>query len=186
VFLRNIGVMLVLFTFFVTGANSGTLIVFDYLNSPGIGTVRVKANAIKKVSLSLSDSVGNNLVSASGVDFGDVDTDGNTSSTGVTGVSLGVGKAEYLATFVFNVSRTGSGNISLLVQRSVAGNFNSADGVVIQDDAGASQALSGTGNQVTVVDNRPEGTFAKGMGVRIYDSDAGNLSTILLFTASAL
>ena len=167
-------------------ASSGSITVFQNTASPGSGAVAVKANAIKKVTLSISDTGANNLVSGTGIDFGDVDADGNQSSSGINGVPIAGGKSEYKTSFNFDVSRTGSGNVSLMVQRSVAGNFNSTDGVVVQDDAGAVQSLAGTGNQVSVLSDRAEGSYSKDLGVRIYSADAGSLSSTLLFTASAL
>lgn len=154
--------------------------------SSGSGQIEVRANAIKKVTLVIRDTGSNNLVSDSGIDFGEVDASANVSSTGIAGSVVDANTAEYRAPFVFAVNRTGSGKVSLTVHRSVAGNFNATDGVVIEDSAGAIQPLSGVGSAVTVVDNQDEGNFNKELGIRVRGSDAGAMSSTLTFTASAL
>ena len=165
---------------------AGTKSVIDHATSPGSGTVEVKANATRKVSLDISDSGSNNLVSNTGIDFGDVDAEGTLSSSGLTGTAIDGDTAEYKTSFDFAVSRTGNGNVTLAVSRTAAGSFSATDGIRVEDSAGALQSLAGSGNTVTLISNQAEGTFSKQLGVRIHGADSGALTSTLTFTATAL
>ncbi len=178
--------LIVLFSLVGANLRAGQATLINNGASPGSGQIEVRANAVKKVTLVISDSGANSLVSETGIDFGQVDSDGNVSSTGITGTSAGADAAQYLAPFVFSVNRTGTGNVSLSVRRSIAGNFSATDGVMIEDSAGVVQPLSGAGTSVTVVDTQAEGNFNKQLGIRVHSADSGALSSTLTFTASAL
>ncbi|MBI4405317.1 MAG: hypothetical protein HY537_14230 [Deltaproteobacteria bacterium] len=163
----------------------GSYTVIDKKPTPASGTIELKATVTKKVSLSVRDTASNNLVQPTGIiDFGDVDADGTPGS--VPGIPAGPGKARYEADFIFAATRSGSGNVTLSAERSVAGTFNAFDGVLITDDGGTLQPLSGTGGAVTVIESRPEGEFTKKLGVIIYSADSGVLTSTLRFTLSIL
>ncbi|MBI4402824.1 MAG: hypothetical protein HY537_01610 [Deltaproteobacteria bacterium] len=181
--LRLIKLLIVLAPAAVLAEGSYTII--DKQPTPATGTIEVKANVTKKVSLTVSDTATNDLVKPTGmIDFGDVDADGTAGK--VPGIPVTADKARYEADFIFSAARSGSGNVTLTAERSVAGTFNATDGVLIGDDAGALQPLAGTGGAVTVVDTKPEGDFTKKLGIMVYSSDSGTLSSTLRFTLSAL
>lgn len=163
---------------------AGTIQVIDKKASPGTGTVQVRCNVNKKVSLSITDTGANDLVGPTGIDFGDVDADGTNGK--VPGTPQGADKARYVADFIFSATRTGTGNVTLTAERSIAGNFDATDGILVGDDGGALQPLSGAGGTVTVISNKPEGDFTKQLGITVHSSDSGALSSTLRFTLSAL
>src|SRR5688572_29853134 len=103
---------------FVSNAWAGTYQVINKGPSGSQGTIEVKANAVKRVSLAISDTGMNDLVGPGGIDFGDVDADGNAGK--VAGTALGT-KATYVGDFVFSATRSGNGNVTLVAERSVAG-----------------------------------------------------------------
>ena len=164
-------------------AIAGTKQVIDKQPSGASGTVEVKANVVRKVSLSITDTGANDLVGPTGIDFGTVDADG---TPGKLPGSIVGDHAEYTGDFIFSASRSGNGNVTLTAERSVAGNFNVANGVTIEDANGVVQPLSGAGGAITVINNRPKGDFTKKLGISVHSSDVGVLTTTLRFTLSAL
>lgn len=166
-----------------SSAHAGTVQLIDKGASGANGTVEVKANVPKKVSLSISDTGANDLVSSGGIDFGSVDADGTPGV--LPGISLG-DRAQYVGEFIFSATRSGIGNVTLTVERSVAGTFNATDGVVIEDDAGVLQSLDGGGTPVSVINDQAEGDFTKKLGITVHEDDLGALNSTLRFTLSAL
>lgn len=164
-------------------ASAGTLTIIDKKPSGSSGTVEVKCNVTKKVSLTIADTGANDLVSPSGIDFGDVDADGTPGK--VPGTPLG-DRAQYIADFILSATRSGTGNVTLSARRSVAGNLHSSDGVVIEDSSGKVQSLNGAGDAITVINSSPEGDFNKKLGVTVHADDNGALSSTVQFTLSAL
>ncbi len=162
---------------------AGTLTVIDKKPSGSSGTVEVRCNVSKKVSLAVSDTGANDLVSPSGIDFGDVDADGTPGK--IPGTPLG-DRAQYVGNFILSATRSGNGNVTLTARRSVAGNLNSTDGVVIEDSSGLVKNLNGAGDAVTVVSSAPEGDFNRQLGVTVHADDSGSLTSTVQFTLSAL
>ena len=162
---------------------AGTKQVIDKQPSGANGTCEVKANVVRKVSLSITDTGANDLISPAGIDFGTVDADG---TPGKLPGSIVGDHAEYIGNFIFSATRTGSGNVTLTAERSVAGNFNATNGILIEDSNGSNQPLSAIGGAVTVINNKPKGDFTKKLGISVHSSDVGALNTTLRFTLSAL
>lgn len=162
---------------------AGTLTVIDKKPSGSSGTIEVKCNVSKKVTLTIADAGANDLVSPSGIDFGDVDADGTPGK--VPGTPLG-DRAEYVTNFILSATRSGNGNVTLSARRSVAGNLNASDGVLIENSSGTLQSLSGAGDAVTVINSSPEGDFNKKLGVTVHADDSGTLTSTVQFTLSAL
>ena len=107
-----------LFSFVSFIAWAGTTQVIDKKPSGSSGTVQIRCNVAKKVSLAISDTGANDLVDPGGIiDFGDVDADGTPGK--VPGTPLG-DRAKYVADFRFTATRTGNGNVTLSAERSVA------------------------------------------------------------------
>lgn len=168
---------------FATSAYGGSLSVIDHQNSGASGNVNIKANAIRKVTLTISDTGVNDVVTPAGLDFGEVDADGTTGA--VPGTALG-DHAQYVAGFILNATRSGSGNVSLTVDRPVAGTLNAKDGVLVEDDSGNLQGLASGSSAITVINNKAEGGFNKKIGITVHSDDAGALNSVVRFTLSAL
>jgi hypothetical protein len=164
-------------------AIAGSLVLIDKQPTGSSGTVDVKCNVTKKVSLSIADVGQNDLVSNAGIDFGNVDADGTTGK--VPGTIVG-NHAQYVADFMLSATRTGTGKVTLTAKRSVKGNFNDTDGILIEDNGGLLQALNGSGSSVTVMDSQDEGDFNKKLGINVYSEDNGVLTSTVQFTLSAL
>ena len=181
--LRSIQLFTVILAFIATNAYAGSISVIDNQNSGASGNVNIKANAIRKVSLTISDTGANDVVTPAGLDFGEVDADGTTGS--VPGVALG-DRAQYVAGFILNATRSGSGTVSLTVDRPAAGTLNAQDGVVVEDDTGNLKSLAAGTSTVSVIDNKAEGGFNKKIGITVHSDDQGNLNSVVRFTLSAL
>lgn len=166
-----------------TAAFAGTVTLINNQPSGSSGTIEVKCNVQQKVTLTIADSGANSLVSPTGIDFGSVDASGTPGS--VPGTVVG-GNAQYVTHFILSANRTGSGNVTLTARRSVAGNFNAADGVLIDDSTGTTKPLDGAGTPVTVVSSSPAGDFNKRLGITVHSSDSGSLASTVQFTLSAL
>lgn len=162
---------------------AGTVTVIDKQPSGSSGTVEVKCNVTKKVSLSVSDTGANDLVGPSGIDFGDVDADGTPGK--IPGTPLG-DRAQYIGNFILSATRSGNGSVTLMARRSVAGNLNTTDGVVIEDSAGVVKNLNAAGDAVKVINSSPEGDFNRQLGVTVHADDSGALTSTVQFTLSAL
>lgn len=160
------------------------LVVIDKQPSGSSGNVEVRCTVSKKVSLVISDTGANDLVTATGIDFGDVDAEGTPGK--VAGTPVGPDKARYVAPFVFSATRTGTGNVTLSADRIMPGTLNSSDGILIEDNGGALQSLSAGGPAVTILNGQPEGDHTKQLGITVHSNDEGVLSSIVRFTLSAL
>ncbi len=162
---------------------AGTIVVIDKKPSGSSGNVDVRANVSRKVTLAISDTGANDLVGASGIDFGEVDSDGTPGK--VPGVPVGPDKAQYVADFVFSATRTGTGNVSLSADRPTPGTFNNTDGILMEDDGGTLQNLSAGGASVSVIGSKPEGDHSKRLGITVHSEDSGTLNSTVRFTLSA-
>ncbi|MBI1860484.1 MAG: hypothetical protein HYR96_06165 [Deltaproteobacteria bacterium] len=179
----NLITKLSLMTWVATTAFAGTLTIINNQTSGSSGTVDVKCNVQQKVTLTIADTGANSLVSPTGIDFGNVDASGTPGAVPGTAVA---GGAQYVTNFILSANRTGSGNVTLTARRSVAGNFNATDGVLIDDSSGTTRPLDGAGTPVTVVASSAAGDFNKRLGITVHSADSGSLVSTVQFTLSAL
>lgn len=168
--------------------SAGVSDLIHFQPSGSHGHLSVYANAGGVVSLRIEDSptLGGNLVSQQGINFGDVNNLGSTQTPGVKGTAIGkVG--HYEAEFLLSAERSGDGGVTLHCQRSSAGNFNAKNGVEIDDGNGVLRPLSAHfDHSVTVLSHAPSGTYEKTLAINIYPQDRGQLRTVLKFTLCAL
>ena len=169
-------------------ANAGVMDIIHFQPSGSSGSLAVLASASGVVSLQIEDNPtgGGNLVSGSGINFGDVNNLGTTQTPGINAWPIGkIG--HYEARFSLTAERSGEGTITLHCSRPQPGNFNANNGVEIENDKGQLKPLSAHFEQtVDVLSNAVSGTYDKRIAINIYPQDRGQLKTVLKFTMCAL
>ncbi|MBI1860485.1 MAG: hypothetical protein HYR96_06170 [Deltaproteobacteria bacterium] len=166
----------------------GVYDIIHFQPSGSHGQMSVMAVAAGVVSLRIEDSPGSgaNLVGSDGINFGEVNNLGTTSTPGVNGWAIGT-VGHYEADFLLTAERSGHGTVTLHVERSHPGNFNAKNGVEIADYTGALKPLSAHfDHSITVLSQVQPGTYEKRLAINIYPQDRGVLRTILKFTLCAL
>ncbi len=168
--------------------HAGTIDLIHGQHSGSSGYVQVQAQVRDVVTLSIEDSPQGegNLVSQSGINFGDVNNLGTTEVPGVKGTKKG-NAGHYESEFSFAVDRSGPGDVTLSCRRSSPGNFNARDGIEIDDSHGTLRPLSALDSGgVHILQNASPGSYDRTMALNIYPSDKGTLRSVLQFTLSAL
>ena len=167
---------------------SGRIELFKRSSSHQHAQIPLSASVQDVVILTIEDSpsAGGNLVSAMGIDFGDVNSLGTTQTPGVVG-SLHNQRGHYEANFLLSVNRSGRGKLNLFARRASAGNFNARDGIEIENSHGVLSPLSAMQSQGTLVlHNVSPGSYERTIAINIYPQDKGRLRTVLEFTLCAL
>ncbi len=152
------------------------------------GFVPLSATIQNTVSLRIEDSsaTGSNIVSNTGIHFGNVNNLGTTDTPGIRG-SQRQDVGHYEADIEFTVNRSGGGLLTLECRRSSSGTFNARDGVEIENSLGSLSPLSSLGlTSVLVLQNVAPGRYEKTLAINVHPTDRGTLRAVLQFTVCVL